>query len=368
MFMYLLDFNLCEEPGFLYALLIINYLIVILKILVPLILMYRAMIPLAKVAISGKELTKELSGLVKSVIAALIIFFIPTLINFFINVLVDNNVNSSFATCVDNTNLDKIEELKKEQEEEIKNKLEDRENNIDQFNKEQAEKHQQELIDRLENEANNAESVVGEIVDFKVVYNKKDSSGRCGRASGDRCAAIATVTYKNGKELTYYVGYQNNYGMINGPCVTHAMTSVINTLGGNTYSSLDVQNYQYNGGGGGKLKLHNLGTVMEHYNIKGTIYSGEYDDETTAKLLRTALKNGHPVLILAANSECSDMAGTAHAHLALYLDDSDKVWLVDSANMNSKNGKRTPEQLVKCMLDRNTRIKATNWGQMIIFE
>ena len=366
--MELLNLNLCEEPGFLYVLLIIKYLITILKILVPIILMYRAIVPFVKCIISGKELTKELNGIIKSIIAALLIFFIPTIVNYAMDTLVDSDVDSSFAFCVSNANLSTIEELKAKQEEEIEQTLKEREENINNFTKEQNEKYQEELKENLEKEANNAESVEGEIVDFKVVYNKKDSEGRCGRASCDKCAAIATVTYKSGKQLTYYIGYQNNYGMINGPCVTHAMTSVINTLGGNTYSSLDVQNYQYNGGGGGKLKLHNLGTVMEHYNIKGTIYAGEYDDATTANLLRNALKNGHPVLKMAANSECSDMAGTAHAHLALYLDENDKVWLIDSANMNSKNGKRTPEQLVQCMLDKNTRIKATNWGQMIIFD
>ena len=150
--MILSNLNLCEEPGFLYVLLIIKYLITILKILVPIILMYRAIVPFVKCIISGKELTKELNGVFKSTIAALLIFFIPTIVNYAMDTLVDSDVDSSFASCVSNTNLSTIEELKAKQEEEIEQTLKEREENINDFTKDQNEKYQEELKENLEKE------------------------------------------------------------------------------------------------------------------------------------------------------------------------------------------------------------------------
>ena len=118
--MNLLVFNLCEEPGFLYVLLIIKYLIFILKILVPIILMYKAFMSAFKCLTSGKDFAKELSSVFKTVIASLIIFFIPSVINFAVDYFVDTDSDSSFVSCVNNSNLDKINALKKQQEDDIK--------------------------------------------------------------------------------------------------------------------------------------------------------------------------------------------------------------------------------------------------------
>lgn len=216
--------------------------------------------------------------------------------------------------------------------------------------------------------SNRGEAPHGEIIDIDYAYNAKDSKGRCGKHSGDRCSVIATLTYRDGKKVKYYMGYQNNYGMKNGPCLTHAITSVINTIKGTTYSSLDVQNWQYNTSKIGKLVASNLNQLLDHYGVKGKVYAGEASEAEVAKIIRTELKAGRPVLLAMSSKKCPDMAGSAHAHVALFLDKNDHVWLIDSVNYLSKNGKRTPEELAKCVLEKNTTYNAAKWGQLITFE
>lgn len=60
-----------------------GYIIFLVKILVPLILIFKASINLVSVVTSGKqeELRKQASKIMVSVIAGIIIFFIPTIIN-----------------------------------------------------------------------------------------------------------------------------------------------------------------------------------------------------------------------------------------------------------------------------------------------
>jgi len=62
-------FNICNNSNTLMVFLIIKYAINITCILVPLILIYRSIVPCFKSVMSGEPITKELAGLVKSFIA-----------------------------------------------------------------------------------------------------------------------------------------------------------------------------------------------------------------------------------------------------------------------------------------------------------
>lgn len=108
--MYLL-FEICNDSGILTLFLVIKYLFNILCTIIPLILIYRCIVPLFKEVISGKDFSGEFSPIFKSVIAGLLIFFLPSLFTFIFTDLV--GYSNSFSQCVINADASFISDLKK---------------------------------------------------------------------------------------------------------------------------------------------------------------------------------------------------------------------------------------------------------------
>ena len=109
MFMYLL-FDLCVDSGFLSVFLILKYAFNIICIILPLVIIYRCISPLFKAVLSGKEFSGEFAGIVKSIIAALLVFLLPSLFEFvFIDLI---GYEDGFSKCVFNANIDFINDLK----------------------------------------------------------------------------------------------------------------------------------------------------------------------------------------------------------------------------------------------------------------
>ena len=81
----------------------------------------------------------------------------------------------------------------------------------------------------------------------------KDSKGRCGTGNGDVCIQVATVEYPSGT-VKYYMGRQNNSGLLGGSCSSHAFICGLDATKNTYYSTLDLQNYLYSTGDQGVLK------------------------------------------------------------------------------------------------------------------
>ena len=205
---------------------------------------------------------------------------------------------------------------------------------------------------------------LGKAKTIKIEYNVKDSGGRCGKYSSDKCAEIATVTYEKG-QVKYYMGYQNNTNLLGGSCRSHAFTCGMNAVNNSNYSTLDLQNYLYSTGDEGVLKgKSRFDKVISHFNVNAKAYFAETSINDSYKLAKTALDNGQPVMIFVASSKCSDLASSHHALLLLGYDDDNNVVFLDSCLRYPSAKKRNLEQLASCMSNDSI---ANNWMRMVIF-
>ncbi len=96
--MLLADF--CSETAGIWA--VLGYVVLVIKIVIPLMLIIMGMIDLGKAVISSDEkaINKAVSTLIKRFIAAVIVFFIPTIVSALFSVVTSINMNQDYATCV----------------------------------------------------------------------------------------------------------------------------------------------------------------------------------------------------------------------------------------------------------------------------
>lgn len=105
--------NFCAETASIWK--IVGWLVLIIKIVIPLLLIVFGMIDLGKAVIASKDdaIKSSVSSLVKRFIAAVAIFFVPTLVSAVFNMIgvtTDNNDYNTCVQCVTNVsscNLDK---------------------------------------------------------------------------------------------------------------------------------------------------------------------------------------------------------------------------------------------------------------------
>ena len=94
--------NICGESEVKTTVIIIGTFVQILKILVPIIIIGFGMVDYVKAVISSDDsaLSKATSGLIRRIIAGIVVFFIPTLILTFINMTnIAGNTESTFEAC-----------------------------------------------------------------------------------------------------------------------------------------------------------------------------------------------------------------------------------------------------------------------------
>ncbi len=92
----------CRETANLWQ--ILGYVVMILKIAIPLILIVMGMVDLGKAVVSSDEkaINKSVSSLIKRFIAAVVVFFIPTIVSAIFNILglVNTSAGSDYNVCV----------------------------------------------------------------------------------------------------------------------------------------------------------------------------------------------------------------------------------------------------------------------------
>lgn len=171
--MFMLIFNICTNSNILTLFLILKYLFTIICILLPIIMMYRILVPLFKVVISGDKLTNELSGVFKSFIAALVVFLLPGIINYAFTRLIP--LNSIFSECYNNATYDNV--VKYRELEEI-----ERKENQDQYERDVAESIEKaEAEEKEKNEK--LQDIRDEFIDDEVSTGSSQSGGNSSSGS-----------------------------------------------------------------------------------------------------------------------------------------------------------------------------------------
>ena len=92
----------CRETANLWG--ILGYVVLVLKIVIPLILIVLGMVDLGKAVVSSddKAISKSVSTLIKRFIAAVVVFFIPTIITAIFSAvqLIDTDPNKDYYVCL----------------------------------------------------------------------------------------------------------------------------------------------------------------------------------------------------------------------------------------------------------------------------
>ena len=163
-------FSFCEESGVLKVFRIFNYLIYIAKILVPMLLIGKGMISLAKAITNDddKEIKSSVEVFIKNCITGVFIFFIPTLVNAVIGLVQSSNdVKLKYSDCsYCLTNITKCNNLiavaKQKEEKYLQSVMDDIEYKQAQYAKEQEEKdklHEQQGNAAINNNKNEQENI-----------------------------------------------------------------------------------------------------------------------------------------------------------------------------------------------------------------
>lgn len=105
-FMLLADAGFCESTAGIWGLL--GYIVLVLKIVIPLILIVLGMIDLGKAVVESddKAINKSVNMLLHRFIAAVVVFFVPTIISALFNAihigndLRDKNKNPDYQYCI----------------------------------------------------------------------------------------------------------------------------------------------------------------------------------------------------------------------------------------------------------------------------
>ena len=82
---------------------LLGYVVLIIKIVIPLMLIIMGMVDLGKAVVSSdeKQMSKSVSSLIRRFIAAVIVFFVPTIISALFGALKIITDDSDYYTCVE---------------------------------------------------------------------------------------------------------------------------------------------------------------------------------------------------------------------------------------------------------------------------
>ena len=288
--MYLL-LDICNQSGFLTVFLILKYVFSILCTVIPLILIYRCIVPLFKAVTSGKEFHGELGPIIKSIIAGLIIFLLPSMFSFvFVDLLGESN---GLSQCFTNATVENINSLKQSELDGIKNELDDKRDDLNQAASDRAEeedkrnesikeeikeKEEQERLEQEQASQNNSGSGTSpgssstnlKTAAKNIIIGDSRTVGMCASITGDwtNCQYSNGGAFVNGDDI-YIAQGSMGYSWFNGTAV-NAVNNIIasnpNTtfniysLMGVNFLLSDIDKYipTYNNLATGSWSNHNL--------------------------------------------------------------------------------------------------------------
>ena len=96
-----MDLGFCAQTANIWK--VLGYVVLIIKIVIPLLLIILGMVDLGKAVISSDEkaINKSVGSLIRRFIAAVVIFFVPTIVSALFNVLdISSGVTADYNKCV----------------------------------------------------------------------------------------------------------------------------------------------------------------------------------------------------------------------------------------------------------------------------
>ncbi len=111
--------GLCDKSGSMMVFLFLKILIGTICVCVPLMIIFRAISALTSYVMNGKDLKEHVGGIVKSIVAGLIVFLIPEFLNFTFTKVVKGDYGS-ITTCYSTASLEKVNSLRQKEAEEKK--------------------------------------------------------------------------------------------------------------------------------------------------------------------------------------------------------------------------------------------------------
>lgn len=362
--------KVCNDVALAHILSICKNILKLIQIAGPILAIIGLIITLVKYV--ADPLDKKLKNKLRNCLIALVIlFFIPTIVNAVMILLDDsfsltvcwNYVEDVYyplrSTYIENNNSKKVNFIVDP------NKYDSGEEPKKPSSNNNSSSNNSNSNNNVSNSSiiNNNSGLGGQAEKITIKYNVKDSMGRCGKGSNDKCAEIATVKYPD-KTIKYYMGYQNNSKLLGGSCRAHAFTCGMNAVNDTYYSTLDLQNYLFqidNGVLSGRTKFN---SAINHFKVNAKAYFNETSIPKAISLAGQALDNGQPVMIFVAHSKCSDLAGTHHALLLIGYDNNGDVVFLDSCSRYPSAKKRNLKELEGCMSQDSV---ARSYMRMVIF-
>lgn len=349
--------DICENSTVLKVIYFINELMKIVFIIVPILLLLILSIDIGKcvIANNGDDMKKIFMGSLKKIISIVFMFLVPSIVDFLM--ILVGNFDGPYTKCgLNASNLDTISSYEAREKAEVKDADLEMPPNIGIT--------PPGLVSPGQTSTASTGVGKGKPTSVTIEYNKKDASGRCGKAKGDYCSAIATVHYPK-ETVKFYMGQQDNTGIIKASCRSHALMSVINAIKGTTYSTLDLQNYLKSvQKGSGVMKAKGIDKAIKKYGLKAKVYHSELSISKAEKVMKEALDNGQPVMIFVSRTKCSDLAGSHHALLLLGYDKKQNVQFIDSVPYGPKSKKRGVKELAQCLSRKEI---ADSYYRMIVF-
>ena len=363
--------NTCSDVGLANILNIVKQCVNLIWLIGPIISLVMIGIHFLRLMMNpdDKKLSKKLKN---SVVSLMVLFFIPGFVNVTMYLLSDSN---DFSKCWNNVekvniNFGKSTYIKLSDKKKYNTIIDPSEyENGDAKHESSTSNNSNTGTSNSTNSSansstNSSTGSGGAATSISIKYNVKDKKGRCGTGSGDYCIEKATVTYPS-RKVTYYMGYQNNSGLLSGSCRSHAFTCGMNAVEDSYYSTLDIQKYLNSSTGNGVLKgKGRFNDTIKHFGVNAKAYFNETSISESINLAKKALDNGQPVIIFVANNKCSDLASSHHAILLLGYDNTGNVIFLDSCGRYPSAKKRNLNELGKCMSDDGI---ARDWMRMVIF-
>ncbi len=162
--------GLCDKSGSMMVFLFLKILIGTICVCVPLMIIFRAISALTSYVMNGKDLKEHVGGIVKSIVAGLIVFLIPEFLNFTFTKVVKGDYGS-ITTCYSTASLEKVNSLRQKEAEEKKR-----------LKEEEKKRSEQQLKEYEKEQEINRQAARALIEKYKERFPNISSSGTAGKA------------------------------------------------------------------------------------------------------------------------------------------------------------------------------------------
>jgi len=183
--------GMCDTSYSMYIFLIVKVILKITFVVLPVVIVLRTIVPFFRASVENISLKELFPPLLKSIIAALIVYFIPGLVDLTFTKFVDADYGS-ITYCMNNSSVEKINELKEKEEEAKKKQLEaerkEREKEYEEYAEAAKRKEAQRLKEKERQQQQGSGGTTGRILKSSsnnIIIGDSRTVGMCGSVTGN---------------------------------------------------------------------------------------------------------------------------------------------------------------------------------------